>query len=72
MEKEKKRKGKRIVEKKCARQCGIYIVLLFSPTKFDVLQTFKLFSKDNMVNRLDREVQFMNETKMFFLSFTMP
>ena len=70
-EKSKKITSKRIVEKKCARQCGIYIVLLFSPTKFDVLQTFKLFSKDNMVNRLDREVQFMNETQMFLI-FTMP
>ena len=50
------------------RPDNVEFILCYSspPTKFDVLQTFKLFSKDNMVNRLDREVQFKNETEFVY------
>ena len=55
------------------RPDNVEFILCYSspPTKFDVLQTFKLFSKDNMVNRLEREVQFINETQMLLI-FSMP
>ena len=50
------------------RPDNVEFILCYSspPTKFDVLQTFKLFSKDNMVNRLDHEVQFINEFFSYF------
>ena len=54
-----KKRAKELLRRNAPRQCGIYIVLLSSsPTNLYFSQSFKLFSKDNMLNWLDCEVQF--------------